>query len=54
MSDRCNEKIFAHGHSVATLDACRHRAESWVQQVASLSGQSVDWHYSGGIANVLY
>lgn len=54
MSDRCNSEIFSKGHSVATLDACRHRAEDWVQQASRLSGQPMDWHYSGGIANILY
>lgn len=46
--------IFRNGHAVATLDACRHRAEVFVQAVARASKQRVDWHYSGGIANVLY
>jgi hypothetical protein len=36
------------------LDACMHRAEEWVQAIARESGQRVDWHYSGGIANVIY
>jgi len=36
------------------LDACMHVAEEWVQKVAKASGQKVDWHYSGGVANVLY
>lgn len=50
----CNSNVFKNGHSIATLDACMHRAEAFVQAVAKESGQSVDWHYSGGIANVLY
>lgn len=45
---------FQNGHSIAVLDACRHRAEEFVQAVAKESGQPVDWHYRGGIANVLY
>jgi hypothetical protein len=28
--------------------------EKWVQKIAKESGQKVDWHYSGGIAQVLY
>jgi hypothetical protein len=50
----CNQNVFKNGHSIATLDACMHRAETFVQAVAKESGQPVDWHYSGGIANVLY
>ena len=50
----CNQNIFKNGHSIATLDACMHRAEEFVKAVAEESEQPVDWHYSGGIANVLY
>lgn len=50
----CDANIFKNGHSIATLDACRHRVETFVQAVAKESEQPVDWHYSGGIANVLY
>lgn len=50
----CNQDIFRNGHSIASLDACRHRAEEFVQAVAKESGQPVDWHCSGGIASVLY
>lgn len=54
MSDKCDSEIFEKGHSVCTLDACMHVAEAWVKEVEKESGQRVDWHYSGGIANVLY
>lgn len=50
----CNDKIFKQGHSAIILDGCSHRVEEWVQAVAKESGQPVDWHYSGGRANVLY
>ncbi len=50
----CDADIFKNGHSVAMMVACRHRAEAWVQEVAKESGQRVDWHYTGGIVNVLY
>jgi hypothetical protein len=48
----CNAGVFAKGSSVAIVDACSHCAEVWAQSVAKESGQRVDWHYSGGIANV--
>ena len=51
--DPCNQDVFKDGRSVCTLDACMHQAEAFAQAVARESGQRVDWHYSGGIANVL-
>lgn len=50
----CAPDIFKNGHSICTIDGCSHRVEEWVKAVAKESGQRVDWHYSGGIANVLY
>src|SRR5512135_41321 len=50
----CNADVFKNGHGICALDACSQRAEEWVQSVAKESGQKVDWHYSGGIANVLF
>ena len=54
MSFRCDQDVFDKGHSVAMVDGCMYRVEEWVQAVAKSSGQRLDWHYSGGIANVLY
>jgi hypothetical protein len=54
MSDKCDSEVFSKGHSVAMLNACMHRAEMWVRAVAWESGQRVDWHYTGGVVNVLY
>jgi hypothetical protein len=28
--------------------------EFWIRNLAKLSGQRIDWHYSGGIAQVLF
>lgn len=50
----CDREVFEKGHSVAMLDAWSADAEEWVQAVARESGQRVDWHYSGGVANVLF
>ncbi len=50
----CNPEIFKSGKGLCALDASSWQAEEWVHKVAKLSGQQVDWHYSGGIANVLY
>lgn len=54
MSDTPDPEVFKKGRSICTIDACMHRAETWVQSAASASGQKMDWHYTGGIANVLY
>ncbi len=50
----CDSEVFANGSSVCVLDARSNQAEAWVQSVAKESGQRVDWHYSGGRANVLF
>lgn len=50
----CDTNVFEKGHSAIVLDGCSFRVEEWVQSVAKASGQLVDWHYSGGRANVLY
>lgn len=50
----CDREVFEKGLGVAALDARMHAAEAWVKKVAAASGQRVDWHYSGGVANVLY
>ena len=49
----CDDDIFANGVGLCVLDARSHAAETWVKSVAEKSGQRVDWHYSGGWANVL-
>jgi hypothetical protein len=56
MSDKCDPEVFHHGAPLllADTDECRATGfELWVQAVAKASGQPVDWHYSGGVAQVL-
>ena len=53
----CNQEVFSKGKSLLAADTSGCRAvgfEPWVQEVAKKSGQPVDWHYSGGVAHVLY
>lgn len=53
----CDDDIFKNGHSVCQLYTeapGSARLETFVQAVAKQSAQRVDWHFSGGIANVLY
>lgn len=56
MSDpiKCDGDVFKDGSAVCVLNARSKAAEAWVQAVAQESGQRVDWHYSGGRANVLF
>jgi hypothetical protein len=53
-ADRCNEKVFRDGKGICVFHAGSKVTEAWVRSVAKASGQRVDWHYSGGMANVLY
>lgn len=53
----CDQEVFDQGESLLIADTSNCRAwgfEPWVKAVASLSEQRVDWHYSGGIAQVLF
>jgi hypothetical protein len=57
MSDKCNQEVFENGKPLLLVDTGEVGGaavfELWVQGVARDSGQPVDWHYSGGIAQVL-
>lgn len=50
----CDHEVFTKGEPIATIHARSPAAEEWVQAVAKESGQRVDWHYSSGIASVLF
>lgn len=50
----CDQEIFQKGQPVAALDARSNAAENWVRAVAKKASTRVDWHYSGGIAQVLH
>lgn len=50
----CNQDVFRHGKPVAALDGRSNAVERWVQAVAKKANAQVDWHYSGGIAQVLH
>jgi hypothetical protein len=51
---RCDPKIFKQGEPIVLLDGGMHAVEEWVLEVARLSETRIDWHYSGGIAQVLH
>lgn len=50
----CAPEIFQKGQAVALLDARSNAAENWVRAVSKRAKARVDWHYSGGIAQVLH
>jgi hypothetical protein len=50
----CNRKILKKGRGVCVLDGSSNAIETWVRAVAMKADAQVDWHYSGGRANVLH
>lgn len=50
----CDPEVFKTGAPIALADCRMHAMEAWVALVRESSGQRVDWHYSGGIAQVLF
>lgn len=57
MLDQCNQEIFTKGKPLLLADTYECSAagfEVWIQNLAKQSGQKIDWHYSGGIAQVLF
>ena len=50
----CNSEIFQKGESVAAVDGSSNAVEQWVCLVVKEAGARMDWHYSGGIANILH
>ncbi len=50
----CDREIFRKGQTVAAIDGSSNAVERWVKAVAKKASARVDWHYSGGIAQVLH
>ncbi len=50
----CNPEIFTKGQGVCVIDGSSNAVEQWIQSVAKKADSQVDWHYSGGRANVLH
>ena len=50
----CDKEIFQKGQSVAVIDGSSNAVEKWVKSVAKKADARVDWHYTGGIANMLH
>lgn len=50
----CNKDVFEQGEPIALLDGSSNALERWVQAVAKRAKASVDWHYSGGVGQMLH
>ena len=50
----CDQEIFQKGEPVVLLDGSSNAVETWVQEIAKNANARVDWHYSGGIAQVIH
>lgn len=50
----CNDDIFKNGKGVCVVSGACNDVEEWVQMIAKEANAQVDWHYSGGRANVLH
>lgn len=50
----CNSNIFKYGTEVCVVDGRSNAVERWVRSIAKAANAKVDWHYSGGRANVLH
>lgn len=50
----CNDDVFRNGQPVVLVDARSNAMERWVQAVAAAADAQLDWHYSGGVAQVLH
>jgi hypothetical protein len=53
-NENCDPEIFAKGKPVIILDGRRKETELLVSTTAAMTKLRVDWHYSGGRAQVLY
>lgn len=49
-----NREIFTSGDPIALIDGRSEDIELWVKSVATKAEARVDWHYSGGVAQVLH
>lgn len=50
----CDGDIFKNGTPICICDARSVAMEAWVQSVAKQANAKLDWHYSGGRAQVLH
>ena len=52
--DPCDHEVFERGTPIVLLDGTSNAVERWVRAVADAADARLDWHYSGGVAQVLH
>jgi hypothetical protein len=50
----CDQDIFKHGRPICLIDGRSWKVEKTVKEIAERTGLRVDWHMSGGVAQVLF
>lgn len=50
----CDPEIFKNGHTICTLDGSSNAIERWVKSLTQETDARLDWHYCGGVGNVLH
>jgi hypothetical protein len=50
----CDPNIFQYGSPIALIDGSSSAVETWVKEVRKAAQAQIDWHYSGGIAQVIH
>lgn len=50
----CDRDVFQHGETIATGYGSSNAVERWVKTVAAASETRLDWHYTGGMVNILF
>lgn len=50
----CNPDIFQKGIPILLLTGPSHKIEALVSGVAAKAQSQTDWHYSGGVAQILH
>jgi hypothetical protein len=50
----CDPEIFKKGEGVCVVYSSSNVVEKWVRSIAKKANAKVDWHFSGGRANVLH
>jgi hypothetical protein len=50
----CNHEVFTKGEPIALLSGATKDLEPFIKAIARAANAQVDWHFSGGIAQVLH
>ncbi len=50
----CDSEVFHWGETIAIGHAASNEMERWVRAVAEKADARLDWHFTGGTANILF